>query len=100
VELVPCAVVTTIGLLFGGGITWWLSKRYYIREAQKLKDIEKLNILTLRALEKGGYVKINRDKDGKPRGLEISLAGKITSSLTASGKLTVEKKGEPESRES
>jgi len=57
-----------IGTVIGGIITWLVSKRYYQRASEDLKnetkELRRLITLTLDGLEIGGLVEIARDGKG------------------------------------
>jgi hypothetical protein len=74
-----------LGVLLGGAITWYFSRRYYIKASKELQkeasDLLSLSKITLRALEDAGLCKLNRDENGKIKGLAFTLkaeAGSIT----------------------
>jgi hypothetical protein len=61
-------VVSVIGTIIGGLITWHVSKRYYERASQDLKNetegLKKLTTMILEGMEIAGLVHIARDEKG------------------------------------
>jgi hypothetical protein len=72
---------TIINVILGGIITWFLAWYYYKRAGEELRHeaekLRKLNSMILIALEKQGWVKLNRDKDGNITGFLFEYAGNI-----------------------
>lgn len=77
-----------ISMAIGALITWLVSRYYYIKAGQELKieatELKKLNTLMLRALEKAGLAKFNRDENGNIKGMIIELASKIEGKIESS----------------
>jgi len=65
---------------FGAFITLVVSRYYYIKAAEDLKneasELKKLNNLMLRALEKAGLAEFNKDDNGIIKGMKINLSSK------------------------
>jgi hypothetical protein len=72
------------GVLIGGIITWYFSRRYYMKASEDLEkeasELLSLSNITLRALEDAGICQLTRDKEGKIVGLAISI--KVHDSLS------------------
>jgi hypothetical protein len=66
----------TCCVLFGGLITWLVSKRYYLKASEELKDatkeINKMLHFIVHILEQNGQFEIKRDDQGNIIGLIIS----------------------------
>jgi len=74
-----------ISMAVGALITWFVSRYYYIKAGQELKieatELKKLNTLMLRALEKAGLAKFNRDENGNIKGMIIELSAKCEAKI-------------------
>ena len=70
-------IIGIVGIAIGAIITWFVAERYYRRAGDDLKkaasELKDLNILILRALENAELVQLNKDENGKPIGLNITL---------------------------
>ncbi len=96
-----------LGVILGGLINWFFSKRYYKKASEELKieaeglksETEKLRKYTkmiLRGMEIGNLVTITKDSQGDPVGFlfRISVHHAISTSGSVSPVLTQTKKGE------
>jgi hypothetical protein len=81
------------GVLFGGLITWYVSRFYYKKSAAELMDeavrLRHLSIMMLNAMEDAGLVKLNRGQSGEPLGRIVELSAKFEGSTTMGGELQV-----------
>lgn len=70
-------VIGILGIVVGAVVTWIVADRYYRRASKDLvkeaAELKNLNILILRALENAGFAELNKDENGKPVGLVITL---------------------------
>jgi hypothetical protein len=87
-------VSTGVGVLLGGLITWLVSWLYYRTSARELRaeaaELRRLTTLMLRGMEHAGWVRLNRDAEGRITGgfIEILLSGSTTLSATVKGTLS------------
>ena len=72
---------TLVGIFVGGLITWIVSKHYYSKAGEDLKEeairLHFHNKLMLVMLEDQGSVKLRRDDDGDIVGISYSLKAKL-----------------------
>jgi hypothetical protein len=94
IAFMPTIIVTFVSLSIGGIITWFVSRRYYIRTALDLenetKKIRNLLRITLQALENSGTVKLRRDDSGQI--IAMFHEGEITEQTGVSASLDVSAK--------
>jgi len=73
---------STIGLIVGGLITFFVTNRHYERAHRELKDevirLRHLNIRLLWSMEEAGLIKWNRDSQGNIIGLDIRSNSALT----------------------
>ncbi len=71
--------ISLISLLAGAFVTWIVARYYYMRAGDELRqeasELRKLNSMILQALEKKGWVKLDRDASGKILGFVFEYAG-------------------------
>ena len=78
--MISTLIGTGIGVVCGGGITWWAARFYYKKAADDLreagnnlrdeaKEVRRLTNMVLRGLESADLVKINRDESNNPIGV-------------------------------
>lgn len=62
-------IITIVSLFIGAIVTWFVSRRYYIRAASDLENetnkIRNLHRITLQTLENSEMVKLRRDSSGQ-----------------------------------
>ena len=80
-DFIYTIVATLVGVIIGGIITWYVSKKYYKRASQEMKEesdklIKKINLI-LRSMEEAGLIEYTRDEQGNIKGLVIKLSGSI-----------------------
>ena len=94
----PNIVSGFVGVAIGGFVTYLVSRHYYKKAGDELKqeatELRRLANLVLHGLEDAGSVKLNRDTSGKVIGLIIGASAKAT------GVGRVSAKGEVIQRES
>jgi hypothetical protein len=87
-------IITFVSLFIGGIITWFVSRRYYIRTALDLenetKKIRNLLRITLQALENSGMVELRRDNSGQI--IAMFHEGEITEQTGLSARFDVSTK--------
>jgi hypothetical protein len=88
-------ISTVAGCAVGGIITWIVAYKYYKKASRELLNeaaqLRSLNILMIRAMENAGLARFNRDEQGKPIGLQITLSGKMVGeSETSEPELKIE----------
>jgi len=78
----PNMVSAFVGVAIGGVITWLVSRYYYKKAGNELKqeatELRRLTNVVLRGLEDAGSVKLNRDTSGKVIGLIIEASARLT----------------------
>ena len=83
-------VSTFLGILIGGVVTWFASQYFYAKASKDLtaeaNELRQLTVLLLRGMEAAGWVKYNRDPEGKPIGIIFEETG--TATVHLSGSLT------------
>lgn len=83
---------TFVSIVIGSLISWFFSRRYYVKAGQELQaeaaELRHLNNLLLRGLENAGMMKVARDEHGNPTGLEIALEAHVKSSSSAKATLS------------
>lgn len=88
-----CDFIYTVAAVFIGGIiTWYVSKKYYKRTSQEMKDgsdklIKKINLI-LRGMEDAELVEWTKDEQGNAKGIVFKLSGSAKEKSGASGNLT------------
>jgi hypothetical protein len=79
-----------IGILVTALVTWIFASWYYKRASEDLvkeaAELKNLNTLILRALENAGFAELNKDENGKPVGLVITLQPKSVVSKSSISK--------------
>jgi type II secretory pathway component PulJ len=82
-------VTALLSMLVGGAITWLVSRSYYLRASEDLtkeaNNLRHLTELMLRGMEAAGWVKYNRNAEGKPVGIIFEDSGGAIGHLSASG---------------
>jgi Tfp pilus assembly protein PilW len=85
-------IVAVVSIVVGSLITWLVSRAYYLRASEDLtkeaSNLRQLTELMLRGMEAAGWVKFNRDSNGKPTGIIFEDSG--TAVLHASSSSTAE----------
>lgn len=93
----PNILSVFVGAAISGVITWLISRRYYKKAGDELKQeatrLEHLNTLILHGLENADIVELAKDASGKPTGITIRgrsmLVGK--SRMSSKGEVTEHK---------
>lgn len=94
------AVIHTLGAMAVGAlITWWAARYYYEKASRDLaaeaKELRRLNVLMLRALESTGATEFSRDDEGNFKGLVHRSSGDLAAgAATMGGAGTVDKKND------
>lgn len=80
-----------LGVIAGGLITWLVSRHYYKRAGDELREEAKAlrnqTRIILLALEDMGYVTLNKDEHGNIEGRLADVRVNISPSLNAGGNL-------------
>jgi hypothetical protein len=89
----PNIISAFVGVAIGGVITWLVSRHYYKKAGDQLKqeatELRRLTNLVLRGLEDAGSVRLKRDTSGKVIGLIVEGSTKPTGVGRASAKAEV-----------
>jgi hypothetical protein len=75
-------IFLVVGSLVAGVISWWVTKRYYVKASEDLRqaasalkqetlEVGRLSTLILKSLEEGEVVELNRDENRKIIGIVI-----------------------------
>ena len=85
-------IYTIVAVFIGGIITWYVSKKFYIRAGKDLKGevskLERLSNMILRVMEDEEWVELNTDKQGNIKGFVRKLSGSSKAKSELKGKLT------------
>lgn len=91
-EILPPIVTTGLSILTGAIITWYVAYVYYKKAGGELeeeaRELRKLNVLMLRALEHAGLAEFSRDTTDAITGLVITLSGTDETAGKATGRVT------------
>jgi hypothetical protein len=72
---------TLSGMAVGALITWWAARYYYEKASRDLaaeaKELKRLNVLMLRALELIGPAEFARDNEGNIKGMVHRASGNL-----------------------
>ena len=72
---------TLVSIIFGAAITWVFSYWYYVKSGKELKaeakQLRHLNMMLLSGLENAELMKIRRDADGLPIGINVQGAAQV-----------------------
>ncbi|WP_372723157.1 hypothetical protein [Immundisolibacter sp.] len=83
------------GMAVAALVTWWIARRYYEKASGDLvaeaKELRRLNVLMLRALESAGITEFARDDEGNIKGMVHRSSGNLVgagTSISVSGTVT------------
>ena len=82
-------VLTLFSTAVGGGLTWFVSRWYYVRAAKDMeaesKKLRDLHYISLYAMENAGMLELNRNVHGEITGMTANMSANIggSSSMTA-----------------
>lgn len=90
-DIASTVVSTTVSVLLGGLITWYVSRKYYVDASkdltEKVGELYSLTIIAIEALENAGVIVVERGAHGNPikvHHLEASAAGTSTAEASLS----------------
>lgn len=90
-------ILALIGVAVGALITWWAARHYYEKAscdlAAESKELKRLNVLMLRALESAGLAEFSRDDKGVIKGMVHRVSGHLVAD-SATGTVTPKKKND------
>jgi len=90
-------------LFVGGIITWYVSKKFYLRATEDLNEkasklVKKIDFI-LKGMEEEGRIKWTKDEQGNVIGIFLQLSGSSHIKFNATGNLTKKTKEKNESNQ-